>query len=149
MSKPDALTKVQCRPKEGVEETYSLQAALEASKKAVIQGSMDVLLVNMRKLYFMLVWVWTHCFIVFKLYIYVVSFTDKSSCHFIRNISSIYTELLWLMTTHPPSLSIYIWFIKGADMRWLYYYLNYWLHGHWNLDKRLQEAVIPSNSQLR
>uniref|UniRef100_A0A5B7AYV3 Vacuolar protein sorting-associated protein 51 homolog n=1 Tax=Davidia involucrata TaxID=16924 RepID=A0A5B7AYV3_DAVIN len=40
----DALTKVQCRQKEGVEEDYSLQAALEASKKAVIQGSMDVLL---------------------------------------------------------------------------------------------------------
>ncbi|KAM7521415.1 hypothetical protein LguiA_011317 [Lonicera macranthoides] len=45
----DALTKIQCRPKEGVEETYSLQAALEASKKAVIQGSMDVLL-NFRQL---------------------------------------------------------------------------------------------------
>ncbi|KAA8543033.1 hypothetical protein F0562_021472 [Nyssa sinensis] len=40
----DALTKVQYRQKEGVEEDYSLQAALEASKKTVIQGSMDVLL---------------------------------------------------------------------------------------------------------
>ncbi|CAK9152906.1 unnamed protein product [Ilex paraguariensis] len=40
----DALTKVQRRQKEGVEEEYSLQAALEASKRAVIQGSMDVLL---------------------------------------------------------------------------------------------------------
>jgi hypothetical protein len=41
----EALTKVQNSPKE----TYSLQAALEASKKAVIQGSMDVLL-NSRQL---------------------------------------------------------------------------------------------------
>ncbi|GFZ13797.1 Vps51/Vps67 family (components of vesicular transport) protein [Actinidia rufa] len=39
----DALTKVQCRPKEGVEEEYSLQSSLEASKKAVTEGSTDVL----------------------------------------------------------------------------------------------------------
>ncbi|GFY98664.1 Vps51/Vps67 family (components of vesicular transport) protein [Actinidia rufa] len=38
-----ALTKVQCRPKEGVEDEYSLQSALEASKKAVTEGSTDVL----------------------------------------------------------------------------------------------------------
>ncbi|KAI3460756.1 hypothetical protein Pfo_017419 [Paulownia fortunei] len=40
----DSLKKVQFTPKEGIEEEYSLQAALEASKKAVIQGSMDALL---------------------------------------------------------------------------------------------------------
>ncbi|KAG8370607.1 hypothetical protein BUALT_Bualt13G0001000 [Buddleja alternifolia] len=40
----DALTKVQVTQKEGREEIYSLQAAFDASKKAVIQGSMDVLL---------------------------------------------------------------------------------------------------------
>ncbi|KAG5530353.1 hypothetical protein RHGRI_025331 [Rhododendron griersonianum] len=39
----DALTKVQCRPKEGVEEEYTLESALGASKKAVTEGSMDVL----------------------------------------------------------------------------------------------------------
>ncbi|GLU16762.1 hypothetical protein SLE2022_331770 [Rubroshorea leprosula] len=39
----DAVMKVNSRPKDEVEE-YSLQAALEASKKAVLQGSMDVLL---------------------------------------------------------------------------------------------------------
>lgn len=38
----DALTKAKVGEKQGVEE-YSLQAALEASRKAVIQGSMDVL----------------------------------------------------------------------------------------------------------
>uniref|UniRef100_A0A0A0K869 Vacuolar protein sorting-associated protein 51 homolog n=1 Tax=Cucumis sativus TaxID=3659 RepID=A0A0A0K869_CUCSA len=40
----DALTQVHTRKKEGVQE-YSLQLELEASKKAVLQGSMDVLLV--------------------------------------------------------------------------------------------------------
>ncbi|KAF8394661.1 hypothetical protein HHK36_020877 [Tetracentron sinense] len=40
----EALTRVQTRPMEGMEEECSLQVALEASKKAVIQGSMDVLL---------------------------------------------------------------------------------------------------------
>ncbi|KAK0580622.1 hypothetical protein LWI29_004231 [Acer saccharum] len=39
----DALTKVNAVQKEGMEE-YSLQVALEASKKAVLQGSIDVLL---------------------------------------------------------------------------------------------------------
>ncbi|KAE8009362.1 hypothetical protein FH972_005802 [Carpinus fangiana] len=39
----DSLTKVHVRQKDGAEE-YSLQIALEASKKAVLQGSMDVLL---------------------------------------------------------------------------------------------------------
>uniref|UniRef100_A0A2N9IR06 Vacuolar protein sorting-associated protein 51 homolog n=1 Tax=Fagus sylvatica TaxID=28930 RepID=A0A2N9IR06_FAGSY len=39
----DALTKVHVRQKKGGEE-YSLQVVLEASKKAVLQGSMDVLL---------------------------------------------------------------------------------------------------------
>ncbi|GKV40491.1 hypothetical protein SLEP1_g48133 [Rubroshorea leprosula] len=39
----EAVMKVNSRPKDEVEE-YSLQAALEASKKAVLQGSMDVLL---------------------------------------------------------------------------------------------------------
>ncbi|KAK1560439.1 hypothetical protein Q3G72_026685 [Acer saccharum] len=39
----DALTKVNAGQKEGMEE-YSLQVALEASKKAVLQGSIDVLL---------------------------------------------------------------------------------------------------------
>ncbi|CAA3008277.1 vacuolar protein sorting-associated protein 51 homolog isoform X2 [Olea europaea var. sylvestris] len=38
----DALTKAQVGQKQGVEE-YSLQVALEASRKAVIQGSLDVL----------------------------------------------------------------------------------------------------------
>ncbi|KAF8394659.1 hypothetical protein HHK36_020875 [Tetracentron sinense] len=38
----EALTRVQTRPKEGIEEECSLQVVLEASKKAVIQGSMDV-----------------------------------------------------------------------------------------------------------
>ena len=40
----DSLTKVHVKQKDGAEE-YSLQIALEASKKAVLQGSMDVLLV--------------------------------------------------------------------------------------------------------
>lgn len=40
----DALTKAHNKQKEGEEED-SLQVALEASKKAVLQGSMDVLLV--------------------------------------------------------------------------------------------------------
>lgn len=40
----DALTKVHNKQKEGVKED-SLQVALEASKKAVLQGSMDLLLV--------------------------------------------------------------------------------------------------------
>lgn len=40
----DSLTEVHVKQKEGVGE-YSLQTALEASKKAVLQGSMDVLLV--------------------------------------------------------------------------------------------------------
>ncbi|XP_042512259.1 vacuolar protein sorting-associated protein 51 homolog [Macadamia integrifolia] len=40
----EALTRVQTRPNEVLEEACSLQVALEASKKAVIQGSMDVLL---------------------------------------------------------------------------------------------------------
>ncbi|GLU17151.1 hypothetical protein SLE2022_335450 [Rubroshorea leprosula] len=40
---PDAVLKVNSRPKDEVKE-YSLQAALEGSKKAVLQGSMDVLL---------------------------------------------------------------------------------------------------------
>ncbi|XP_043721536.1 vacuolar protein sorting-associated protein 51 homolog [Telopea speciosissima] len=40
----EALTRVQTRPNEGLKEACSLQVALEASKKAVIQGSMDVLL---------------------------------------------------------------------------------------------------------
>ncbi|KAK3011239.1 hypothetical protein RJ639_010694 [Escallonia herrerae] len=39
----DALTNAEARKKDEVEE-YSLQVALEASKRAVIQGSMDVLL---------------------------------------------------------------------------------------------------------
>lgn len=39
----EALTKIQTRPKETLEES-SLQIALEGSKKAVIQGSMDLLL---------------------------------------------------------------------------------------------------------
>ncbi|KAL5859236.1 hypothetical protein ACOSQ3_000543 [Xanthoceras sorbifolium] len=39
----DALTKVYVGQKEGIEE-HSLQVALEAGKKAVLQGSMDVLL---------------------------------------------------------------------------------------------------------
>ncbi|XAR58378.1 hypothetical protein NMG60_11013760 [Bertholletia excelsa] len=39
----DALTKVHDRPKESAEEEYSLQAALDASKKAVTEGSMSVL----------------------------------------------------------------------------------------------------------
>ncbi|KAG6606940.1 Vacuolar protein sorting-associated protein 51-like protein, partial [Cucurbita argyrosperma subsp. sororia] len=39
----DALTRVHTRKKEDVQE-YSLQLALEAGKKAVLQGSMDVLL---------------------------------------------------------------------------------------------------------
>ncbi|XP_077240800.1 vps51/Vps67 family (components of vesicular transport) protein isoform X2 [Tasmannia lanceolata] len=39
-----ALTRVQTRPKEELEEDSSLQIALESSKKAVIQGSMDLLL---------------------------------------------------------------------------------------------------------
>lgn len=40
----DSLKKFQFAPKEETEEEYSLQAALEASKKAVIQGSMDALM---------------------------------------------------------------------------------------------------------
>ncbi|KAK6120129.1 hypothetical protein DH2020_046131 [Rehmannia glutinosa] len=40
----DSLMKVQFTPKEGTEDECSLQAALEASKNAVIQGSMDTLL---------------------------------------------------------------------------------------------------------
>ncbi|KAG7971036.1 hypothetical protein I3843_07G115600 [Carya illinoinensis] len=39
----DSLTRVHVKQKEGMRE-YSLQTALEASKKAVLQGSMDVLL---------------------------------------------------------------------------------------------------------
>ncbi|KAL3531532.1 hypothetical protein ACH5RR_010854 [Cinchona calisaya] len=39
-----ALTKVQDRQKDGLEEECSLQHVLEASKEAVIQGTMDVLL---------------------------------------------------------------------------------------------------------
>ncbi|XP_052187508.1 vacuolar protein sorting-associated protein 51 homolog [Diospyros lotus] len=38
----DTLRKIQCRPNEG-EAEYSLQSVLEASKKAVSEGSMDVL----------------------------------------------------------------------------------------------------------
>ncbi|CAL5353177.1 unnamed protein product [Camellia sinensis] len=41
----DALTKVQYRPKEGAEE-YTLQSALDTSKKTVIEGSMNVLQVR-------------------------------------------------------------------------------------------------------
>lgn len=40
----DALTKAHTRQKDKGEE-YSLQVALEGGKKAVLQGSMDVLLV--------------------------------------------------------------------------------------------------------
>ncbi|OVA12907.1 hypothetical protein BVC80_1803g24 [Macleaya cordata] len=40
----EALMRVHTKPKEGMEEEFSLQVALESSKKAVIQGSMDVLL---------------------------------------------------------------------------------------------------------
>lgn len=40
----DALTKAHVEQKDGVEKD-SLQVALEASKKKVLQGSMDVLLV--------------------------------------------------------------------------------------------------------
>lgn len=40
----DSLKKFQFTPKEEMDEEYSLQAALEASKKAVIQGSMDALM---------------------------------------------------------------------------------------------------------
>lgn len=40
----DALTKAHNKQKEGVKEDI-LQVALEASKKAVLQGSMDLLLV--------------------------------------------------------------------------------------------------------
>lgn len=40
----DALSKVHNKPKEGAKED-SLQVALEAGKKAVLQGSMDLLLV--------------------------------------------------------------------------------------------------------
>ncbi|GER43704.1 Vps51/Vps67 family (components of vesiculartransport) protein [Striga asiatica] len=39
----DSLTKVQLTPKEGVEEDYSLQKTFEASKKAMIQGTTDIL----------------------------------------------------------------------------------------------------------
>ncbi|KAH7863328.1 hypothetical protein Vadar_016148 [Vaccinium darrowii] len=39
----DSLTKVQRRPSEGLEEEYTLESALGASKKAVTEGSMDVL----------------------------------------------------------------------------------------------------------
>lgn len=45
----ETLRRVQKKPKEGVEEGSSLQIALEGSKKATIQGSMDVLL-DFRKL---------------------------------------------------------------------------------------------------
>ena len=41
----DALAQVHTRKKEEGVQEYSLQLALEASKKAVLQGSMDVLLV--------------------------------------------------------------------------------------------------------
>lgn len=40
----DSLKKFQFTPKEEMDEGYSLQAVLEASKKAVIQGSMDALM---------------------------------------------------------------------------------------------------------
>ncbi|XP_073022242.1 vacuolar protein sorting-associated protein 51 homolog [Primulina eburnea] len=40
----DTLTKVQVTQKEGIEQEYTLQAALEASKQAVIHGSMNALL---------------------------------------------------------------------------------------------------------
>ncbi|KAL2485735.1 Vps51/Vps67 family (components of vesicular transport) protein [Abeliophyllum distichum] len=40
----DAFSKIQVMQKEGTEEVHPLQTAFEASKKAVIQGSMDVLL---------------------------------------------------------------------------------------------------------
>ncbi|CAA0825479.1 Vps51/Vps67 family (components of vesicular transport) protein [Striga hermonthica] len=40
----DYLTKVQLTPKEGIEEEYSLQKTFEASKKAMIQGTTDILL---------------------------------------------------------------------------------------------------------
>ncbi|KAL0389715.1 UNVERIFIED_CONTAM: Vacuolar protein sorting-associated protein 51 [Sesamum calycinum] len=42
----DAVMKVQGRQKEGIEEEYPLQAALEASQKAVLQGSMNVFLAH-------------------------------------------------------------------------------------------------------
>ena len=53
----DALTKVHVRQKKGGEE-YSLQVVLEASKKAVLQGSMDVLLViqMLLKMYLFMHW---------------------------------------------------------------------------------------------
>lgn len=41
----DSLMKIQINQKETVKEEHPLQAILEASKKAVIQGSMGVLLV--------------------------------------------------------------------------------------------------------
>ena len=44
MKLADALTKVYVGQKEGMEE-FPLQVALGASKKAVLQGSMDILLV--------------------------------------------------------------------------------------------------------
>lgn len=44
----DSLKKFQFTPKEEIEEEYSLQAALDASKKAVIQGSMDALKVKIK-----------------------------------------------------------------------------------------------------
>lgn len=40
----EALTRVQNKPKDGLEEENLLQVALESSKKAVIQGTMDLLL---------------------------------------------------------------------------------------------------------
>lgn len=41
----DALTKVNDKQNEGLVEEYPLQSVFEASKKAVIQGSMNALLV--------------------------------------------------------------------------------------------------------
>lgn len=43
----DPFKKLQSRSKESSEEYYSLQSALDASKKAVLQGSVDKLLVNL------------------------------------------------------------------------------------------------------
>lgn len=47
---PDTLRKFQFTPKEEMEEEHSLHAALEASKMAVIQGSMDALMVKINSL---------------------------------------------------------------------------------------------------
>ena len=54
---PDTLKKYQFTVKEEMEEEYPLRAALEASKKSVIQGSMDALMVKINS------WI-DHCSLV-------------------------------------------------------------------------------------